>query len=284
VDRQDVRSELQMASLLQVQNRSRSRLQLRNARAFDLKSLELGNPIGNVAEGVGPFSVSARGDVAFLNTNRSRGGTLVWVDRTGNTKSAITDRPVQNPRLSRDGRSVAVIIEGDVWRYDLDGRPPQRLTFDGKHLSPLWTPNGTQVISEAGDGTLVAVLADGSSNTPEQASPRSHFHPHGWTRDGQIVAVQLLYGNVLDLVRFFPKSTGQIEIVLATPAEEGLDASMSPDGRWLAYTSNETGRNEIYLRAISGRLRRIGLTQPPSRSSWTGRLDCVLRRPTRLSP
>ena len=236
-----------------------------SARAFDAESLKLGNPIANIAEGVLSFDVSARGDLAYNRV--AFGGTLVWVDRGGKTSSAITERPVENPRLSRDGRSVAVIIEGDVWRYDLDGRPPRRLTFDGKHLSPLWTPNGTQVISEAAEGRLAAVLADGSSTT-EQASPPGHFHPHGWTRDGQIVALRWNPpGRVLDLVRFSPRSPDQIEIVLATPAEEGLAAAMSPDGRWLAYTSNETGRDEIWLREVSGSgaARRIspdGGTEP----------------------
>jgi serine/threonine-protein kinase len=148
-----------------------------------------------------------------------------------------------------------VVVSDDVWRYDLDGRPPIKLTFEGRHLSPLWTRDGQRVITEhSGRNQLSAVPSDGSGGTPQQASPKGHFHPHAWTADAsEIIAARLEMGGVImDLVRFPPRADGQVQTIVATPASEGFSGWMSPDGRWLAYTSESTGRSEIWVRPFPG--------------------------------
>ena len=84
----------------------------------------------------------------------------------------------EHPRMSPDGRSLALIVARDLWRYDLDGRPPVKLTFDGA-LSPVWSRDGQRIVYEGG-GTLRAVPADGSGK-PEDVAPKGHFHPHSFT-------------------------------------------------------------------------------------------------------
>src|SRR6185295_14277391 len=108
------------------------------------------------------------------------------------TTLAPNVRSASNPRLSPNGRSLAVVVSGDVWRYDLDGRPPIKLTFNGRHYSPLWTRDGQRVVTEySGQSQLSAVPSDGSGGTPQPMSPTGHFHPHGWTADGEIIAARL---------------------------------------------------------------------------------------------
>jgi serine/threonine-protein kinase len=235
---------------------------LLTAQPFDAERRELRGEPMTIVEQVsrnqifGSFGVSASGTLAYLRAD-SDTGSVVLVGRDGKAMTTIASnlKSAAYPRLSPDGRSLAVVVSGDVWRYDLDGRPPIKLTFDGRHLSPLWTRDGQRVITEhSGQNQLSSVPSDGSGGTPQQASPKGHFHPHAWAADGSdIIAVQLEEGGArTDLVRFPPRADGQVQTIVATPAGEGFAGWMSPDGRWLAYTSESTGRNEIWVRPFPG--------------------------------
>jgi eukaryotic-like serine/threonine-protein kinase len=156
------------------------------------------------------------------------------------------DRP-SNPRLSPDGGKLAAIVAGNLWVYDLAGRPPIRLTFGGSHYSPLWTPDGRRIAHESGS-VITAVPADGSAASPELMSPaEGHFHPHGWSRDGREII--FVARSSTDIVSFSLQAKGDPQNIVATAANEGASgAAMSPDGEWLAYVSDETGRPEIWVR------------------------------------
>jgi serine/threonine-protein kinase len=235
---------------------------LLTAQPFDAEARQLRGEPTTIVEQVGrnqifgSFGVSTSGTLAYLRAN-SDTGSIVLAGRDGQSTTTIASnlRSASNPRLSPDGRSLAVVVSGDVWRYDLDGRPPIKLTFDGRHLSPLWTRDGQRVITEhSGQNQLSAVPSDGSGGTPQQVSPKGHFHPHAFTADGSdIIAARLEEGgSIVDLVRFPPRPDGQVQTVVATPAGEGFAGWLSPDGRWLAYTSESTGRNEIWVRPFPG--------------------------------
>ena len=201
--------------------------QLRNdvvARQFDPETWELGRPV-TLLQGVYQvnrrtalhFDVSVSGSLVYLQGTELGPGTPVWVTREGSEDEALADSPLgglQNPRLSPDGSRFAMIVQADVWVYDVAGRPPSKLTFDGGNFSPLWTPDGQRVVYEGNSGSgssksavreiqaLWAVLADGSSDVPERVSPEGHFHPHGWSADGSdLVAAQLDVPSV-DIVRW----------------------------------------------------------------------------------
>ena len=153
----------------------------------------------------------------------------------------------EHPRMSPDGRSLALIVARDLWKYDLDGRPPVKLTFDGA-LSPVWSRDGRRIVYEGG-GTLRAVPADGSGK-PEDVAPKGHFHPHSFTSNSnEVVAVQLVEGGSANSLVTLPLQPG------ATPqpiAQGGMSAALSPDGRWLAYTADTTGAQEIWVRPYPG--------------------------------
>jgi eukaryotic-like serine/threonine-protein kinase len=188
------------------------------------------------------------------------GGTPVWVDRQGRAEpvAGVNLREAQHPRLSPDGRHLAFVHRGDVWVGDLAGRPLVRLTFDGSTTPrsiPLWTPDGRGVVYEGPDPDLGLWLlpADGSSNIPTRVSPVGHYHPHGWSRDGRELLTILFPGTAPRQIVALPfGEEGETRVVVASAGYDLLGASLSPNGRWLAYGDAPTGRREIWVRPFTG--------------------------------
>jgi serine/threonine-protein kinase len=214
--------------------------------------------IGTKASGVANYAVSGTG--MFVYAPGGIGGAKarpVWVGRDGREIAALVaadlDAP-QFPRISPDGRKLSLVIAGDLWVYDLEGRPPIKLTFDGSSFAAAWSPDGKTLVYESASGSLASIPADGSGRTPEQVSPEGHFHPHGWSPDGrEIIAVQIGSAMLSNIVKFPPAAKGELQQVVQTESEEGsLGATLSHDGRWLAYTSDVTGRMEIWVRPFPG--------------------------------
>ena len=228
------------------------------AQPFDERALTVtGEAVPAVSEPIATtsilasFAASANGTLVYMRSAASA-PTPASIDRAGKAESLLAatkiERPA-NPRVSPDGRRLALIVGTDLWSYDLDGRPPIKLTFDGEHYSPIWTPDGRRIVFEKGGGggrTLFVVAADGSG-MPEPIGPEGHYHPHGWAADGRLVVSQVAGGRAT-LVRFGTQTDAQVETIAAG----GGAASVSPDGRWVAYVADPTGRNEIWVRPLSG--------------------------------
>ena len=254
-------------------------------RRFDPETLEVNEPVPLLqgvfrfnANAALQFAVSASGSPVYLPGTESDLGTPLWVGRDGHEEEVLTASPLespQNPRLSPDAERFAIVVEGDIWVYDVSGRPPIKLTFDGGHLSPLWTPDGQRIVYESDSGSdstpgLWALSADGSSSAPEPLSAEGHFHPLGWSVDGgELLAVHIQENEInYDIVRWPTAEPDSFEPVVATPTDEGIwGATLSPDGRWIAYTSNQTGQVEIWVRPYPGpgapvRVSPSGGTEP----------------------
>ena len=242
------------------------------AQPFDERRLDLAGDATVVTEGVGAFdvfaafSVSRNGVLAFRGAEATR--SVLWIEPTGQESAAAgmggLDDP-ENPRLSPDGRRLALVVDDDIWVFDLDGRPPIRLTFDGGDAaSPLWTPDGERIVYE-GDGALFSVPADGAGQ-PERIGPRGHYHAHAWAPNGNLIAVSIS-GERVRLVEFAAAPDSEAREVFPSPANEGFSAALSPDGRWLAYTSDATGALEVWVRPYAGpgapvRVSPAGGTEP----------------------
>jgi Tol biopolymer transport system component len=225
------------------------------AQRFDPRQLTIvGNPVRvpgaeqiHVADVWPALSASSNGVLAYRRA-ASEIASPVFLARDGKKSGEIASRldRAQNPRISPDGRSLALVVARELWKYDLDGRPPVKLTFDGA-LSPIWSRDGQRIAYEGG-GTLRAVAADGSGK-PEDVGPKGHFHPHSFTPDSrEIVAVQLLDGAGKPLL----VRIGSPQAAPVTIAEGGFSAALSPDGRWLAYVAETTGAQEIWIRSYPG--------------------------------
>ena len=157
------------------------------------------------------------------------------------------------PRMSPDGRRLALTVGGNLWVYDLDGRPPIRLSFDGASFTPLWSSDGQRILYESSNGTLASVPADGSTSTPDVRSPTGHFHPAGWLAGGDVVAAQIGTQTIADVVRFTPDAKSDVQPLVRTEAAEGNQGlSVSSDGKWIAYTSDVTGRGRDLGAAVPG--------------------------------
>jgi eukaryotic-like serine/threonine-protein kinase len=234
------------------------------AQRFDASSAAVsGDPVP-LAEGVrmlmgtyGLFSTSENGTLVHENSDTTAGGTPIWVDRKGQSTPIVPEGldDAQYPRLSPDGRRLAVIRAGDLWVQDLAGRPPIRLTFDGKesrHFSPLWTRDGQRIVYETQSPSRLRVLpSDASSATPTMLGPDGHFHPHGWSADGRELVAARIGPN--DIVALSMAGETAPRDVVVTPSEEGTGGlSVSQDGRWVAYAANPTGQTEIWVRPYPG--------------------------------
>jgi Tol biopolymer transport system component len=237
---------------------------------FDLDRLTvIGEPVV-LLQGVRDPGTNAAADYTFSSNGTlvyvpgtedpTEASTLVWVDRSGQVAGdAISQRMLnpRDPRLSPDGRRLVLttgpVPEGDIWIYDLGGRPPIPLADDGDSRLPAWSPDGTEVAfvsSRRGRYSLYVAPSDGSMLDPPPlgALRAEEFNagPSDWSADGELI-VQSGGTSQPDIfaTRVEPEAE-LIDIVVTADAE--FDADLSPDGRWLAYVSGRTGRPEIWVK------------------------------------
>jgi eukaryotic-like serine/threonine-protein kinase len=240
---------------------------------FDLAKLEvLGDPVPVVEQvmtastGAANFSVARNGTLVYVTggagTQNSGTRSLVWVTRQGREEPiAAPARTYLCPSLSPDGTRVALAIndqERDIWTWDFARQTLTRLTFDpGRDWYPGWTPNGRRIVfisARTGVPNLFSRLADGSG-TDERLTTSSHvqFGSPSVSPDGtRLVFTEVMPDTGEDLMwlSIDPStglSAGLPEPLLQTKFAE-RNAQISPDGHWLAYESNESGQEEIYVR------------------------------------
>ena len=231
---------------------------------FDATSLEVtGNPVPLVEgvsvkpTGAANFSISDNGRLVYALGGATGFGaprSLVWVDREGREEPiAMPPRPYFSARLSPDGTRVAVEVRDentDIWVHDLARGTQTRLTFDpGLDRFPVWTPDGERIAfsSDRGGGPFDVFwkLAVGTGQ-PELvvSDPDRRLDAWSWTPDGQSLLLNEA-GIDIGIVTLGGDQTRQP--VLEDAFREG-SPEVSPDGRFMAYRSAETGRLEIYVR------------------------------------
>ena len=230
---------------------------------FDLDRLEVqGNPVAVVegivtkAGGAASFSVSANGTLVYVAGAGAAGRrSVVWVDRQGREEETnVPPRTYAYARLSPDGGRVALDIrdeQNDIWTWDLTRKTLTRLTFNPAiDRAPVWTPDGTRVAFSMATGSAEPVFiqaADGSG-TPTRVTPETGvFLPASFTPDGKQLLVHPSASAPYDLQIVDIDGKSPPRPLLAEPYSES-NGVVSPDGRWLAYQSNESGRDEIYVR------------------------------------
>ncbi|HXH27563.1 MAG TPA: protein kinase [Candidatus Polarisedimenticolia bacterium] len=236
------------------------------SRRFNPRALAFEGSPRRLAEGVAvisgafggafaSYAVSPGGNLVY-QTGWVEGSQLVLVDRKGNARPFGERLPVALPRFSPSGDRVAFIRvaagyeQGDVWVYSFANGTAQRLSHEGPASDPAWSRDGREVgysaIGEADSGSakLFRRAADATGSAELLVSSDADLWQMAFVPgDREIVC---LSGN--DLFRFRIGSDSQPLPLLQTTAFESQPA-VSPDGRWLAYLSNETGTREVYVRS-----------------------------------
>jgi Tol biopolymer transport system component len=218
--------------------------------------------------GSGAFSVAASGPqspyptIAWRNASGNR-RQLIWFNRSGQnvgTFGAPEEANLQYVEISPDGRRVAVARgpagSRDIWMQE--GARTTRFTFDPVDVNPVWSPDGASVVfssNRKGAFDLYRKPADGSGSEELLLQSAETKRPNSWSPDGRF----LLYnsaqnnGDLMVLPMTEDQKTRQRKPFpfISTPFNEQSGA-FSPDGKWVAYQSNESGRNEIYVRPFPG--------------------------------
>ena len=234
------------------------------AQPFDAARLQLtGEPVP-IAQGVqatpisgrAAFTASDNGVLAYRSGTAAAALTLVWVSRNGTEQRVPA--PAHNyvlPRLSPDGQRVAAgIEEGDsqIWIYDLSRDTLTRSTFEGTgNVDPIWTPDGKRIVFKGNRNRLFWQPADGSGSVEELTSVElsSNNVPGSWSPDGQELA--LTQDLATRKIWILPLKDRKPRLFVDSPSYETAPR-FSPDGHWIAYASNESGRFEIYVRPYPG--------------------------------
>ena len=213
------------------------------------------------------FSASENASLVYMGTP-SRNRQLTWLDRQGNSAETPAEpAPITEVKISPDGTKAATMHQGQnqiaIWLIDLIHGPSSRFTFDSTlDATPVWSPDGSSVAwlsNRGGYWGIYQKAADGSGNDellykfPGEAAPAAVTD---WSHDGKflIYALQGSRETREDIwaLPLAPDAAGSREPfpVVNTPANEN-GAYLSPDGRWIAYISSESGRQEIYVRGLN---------------------------------
>jgi serine/threonine protein kinase/Tol biopolymer transport system component len=238
------------------------------AQPFDVQRLALNGEPVPIAEQVqtlagppsGVFSVSSNGVLAYQPGAGEIGSQLTWFDRSGKVSGTLGDpADYADLGMSPDGKRVSVSIVDaqaqtrtrDIWLVDVARGLRSRFTFDPAiEQSLVWSPDGERVVfNSLRKGRLDLYLKDanGSGTETELLADMSNKVPWTWSPDGRF----LLYGNQVenrqaDLMMLPLSGDKKPAPVVTTPFSEN-QAQFSPDGRWIAYVSNDSGPNQVYV-------------------------------------
>ncbi len=253
------------------------------AAPFDLARLETtGQPVPvaediSVYPGGGAGGSAGSAQVAWTDSGTAvylagqsvaSGAPLQWMDRTG-TVTALRAAPANwtNPKFSPDGRRLAVDIFGgqaDLFVYEWARDTLTRVTFDATtEIKPVWTPDGRRIVFRSNRDkaslNLYWLRADGSGDVQRLTESQNTQTPSSWHPSGKFLAFTETRPQTAFDLMILPMEGDEVSgwkpgkptVFLSTPFIE-QEPRFSPDGRWIAYVSNESGRNEVYVRPFPG--------------------------------
>ena len=225
--------------------------------------------------GQATFNVSPSGALAYRSRSRQFSSELRWFDRDGSSDAIIGSRSDIAVALAPDGRRVALArldmtspdderFSSNVWLFDLPRRIFSRFTIDSTTTdeNPVWSPDGTEIAYAVHTSSALADVrvqsTTGSSGSRVLLEGERNYHPIHWARDGSLLLHAYATGagaDDLDLYLLAPGKDAAPQPFLAARGSQA-QGQFSPDSHWIAYTSNETGRFEVYVRPRDGRNMR----------------------------
>lgn len=242
------------------------------AQPFDPARLALAGEPVPVAEQVGSanqygnYSASLSGTLAFRRGGAAGGSELVWMDRAGKRLETVgKPGPMNFEALSPDGRTVAYVLSpatgtaSDVWLYDFARGTSTRFTFrPGTVMTPIWSPDSSRIAYGAqvpGGYDIYEKPASGAAKEQLVLRVGRNLRLSDWSRDGKTV-VYSPAARGADLYLLPMEGDHKPSPYLQTQFEE-FSGQFSPDGRWMSYTSNESGQLQVYVQPV-----------PPTGAKW----------------
>jgi Tol biopolymer transport system component/tRNA A-37 threonylcarbamoyl transferase component Bud32 len=220
----------------------------------------LGEIVYDIDGGSAQFDISQNGTLVFRGGGAAGANlvTVQWLDAAGKTDPLLAKPGIYTrPRLSPDGLRLALDDGSDISVYEARRDTMTRLTFDGgPNTNQVWSPDGRYIVFSGPGGGIWWVRSDGAGKPQPLLQGKNPLYPWSFTPDGRRLAYEELKPRAAAFIGTLPIESdgagmraGKPEIFRETSADERHPA-FSPDGRWLAYASNESGKHEVYVRSF----------------------------------
>jgi serine/threonine protein kinase len=211
----------------------------------------------------GAFAVSDNGVLAYQSGEDTQPAQLVWRDSRGVKLGTLGDlAPQASPDISPDGqRALAVITDSetgteDIWIYEVSRGIRSRFTFDpAPDINPVWSPEGERVaFASARRGHFDLYLKSFVGTGTEELifESENEDSPSDWSADGRFLAFQSFDAQTQFDILVLPMNGEQEPTPFVQTSFNETQAKFSPDGRWVAYVSDESGRDEVYVAPFPG--------------------------------
>jgi Tol biopolymer transport system component/predicted Ser/Thr protein kinase len=242
------------------------------AQPFDARRLVLTGDAFPIAERIrtststqpyGYFSASENGALVYQTGAETANSQLLWFDRTGKQIGELGDPAAYSAlELSPDGKRASVSIADeagkgqDIWLYDVARGLRTRFTFGpGNTSASLWSPDGNRIVFNSrrkGSFDLYQKASSGAGSEETLLEDNLDKYPDSWSPDGKFVLYENFASSRSSKLFVLPLSGDRKPFPLPQTQFGEAHGRISPDGRWVAYRSNESGRNEIYVAPFPG--------------------------------
>ena len=197
---------------------------------------------------------------------------IVWVDRQGEATPLLHPAEGGEPRLSPDGRRLAVRIDPDIYIYDLERGSRDRLTFERVNVAPVWSPDGKRIAFSSTDvpTAMYSKSAEGSGKRESLLRRDNLPWAYSWSPEG-LLSFRETHPTTGYDIWVLPLAADDGPVPFLTSPFNEESSIFSPDGRWIAYISDESGRYEVYVRPYPGPGRRWTIsTEGGEAPVWSG--------------
>ncbi|HEY6931017.1 MAG TPA: protein kinase, partial [Thermoanaerobaculia bacterium] len=257
------------------------------AQPFDLRRSRLvGNPVPtglgiwqHVLIGTGPFSASANGVLASRGSEGP--ARLVWLDRAGRETGTLeSPAGFDSVSLSRDSQKVLVTKISprtgihEIWLGDVSRSVLTKLELgDDEYLPPVWSPDGNRAATAVGSlrhPPVLSMFSVRAARSPEPILPAGVIqYAESWSPDGRFLLYAIRSGGDAGLWVVNAEGERKPRLLLTGVFDRSLQAQFSPDGRWVAYCSAESGRSEIFVTSLADAGERVRVSASGgSRPRW----------------